>query len=390
MASTQQQQVPQIQSTPINMTNSPEIDWKKRCEQLQIEYQLELKRIHHHYDRELREKVNEVRLRLKHEYDQQIAELRARLSERHDLPNMSLNLDQSFGDQIREQVRLAEEHDRYEDEQHQQLLSQQSNDNEPFKRLINKLHSEGVQVLSLTELLDLQIQGTNINSTNSMQKLHEENACLRSLIANVNANGSSQTLIECLADIFRCEQERRLSEIQEQEKSKDLEEEIHQMCEYQRQALGKLLSQNRLSIINELEQTKKEFNYLKENFEQIKQNQNQSIHINSHRLNKFYLKYLRCEAYRRALIYQKHYLLVLLTGYEDTETYALNEIRRLTGDSKNDVFKYDKMGFIPKQPFPQRAMNYRFRFRCYVTVVIGIIRMRWLVKKWTRKIAAIR
>lgn len=58
MASTQQQQVPQIQSTTINMTNSPEIDWKKRCEQLQIEYQLELKRIHQHYDRELREKAH--------------------------------------------------------------------------------------------------------------------------------------------------------------------------------------------------------------------------------------------------------------------------------------------------------------------------------------------
>ena len=61
---------------------------------------------------------------------------------------MSLNLDQSFGDQIREQVRLAEEHDRYEDEQHRQLLSQQSNDNEPFKRLLNKLHSEGKYVVN--------------------------------------------------------------------------------------------------------------------------------------------------------------------------------------------------------------------------------------------------
>ncbi|UJR23419.1 hypothetical protein I4U23_026425 [Adineta vaga] len=384
MASTSQQQVPQIQ-----ITQTTEIDWKKRCEQLQIEYQLELKRIHQHYDRELKEKVNEIRLRLKSEYEQQISEFRARLLEQHDLPNTSFNLDQSFGEQVREQIHLAEEHDRYEDEQRRQLLSQQSNDNDQCKRLINKLHTEGVQVLSLSELLSLQFHGVNINnSTNSQEKLQEENSYLRSLIAHMNANEKSPTLIQCLAEIFRCEQERRCNEIHEQGKSKELEDEIHQMCEYQRQALGKLLSQDRLILLNELEQTKDEFNYLKKHFEILKQNQ--AIQINSEHLNRFYLKYLRCETYRKALIYQKHYLLILLTGYEDTETYALNEIRRLTGDFQINTFNYNKMKFIPKQSYHRRSMNYRFRFRCYVTVVIGIIRMRWLVTKWTRKLLTIR
>ena len=55
----------------------------------------------------------------------------------------SLNLDQSIGEQVREQVRIAPEYDRYEDEQRQKLLSKQSIDNDELKRLVNKLHTEG-------------------------------------------------------------------------------------------------------------------------------------------------------------------------------------------------------------------------------------------------------
>jgi hypothetical protein len=191
----------------------------------------------------------------------------------------------------------------------------------------------------------------------------------------MNANENGNILIKCLADVFRCEQERRLIEIREHKNIDRLEQEILHMCEYQRNALGKFLSQDRLLLINELEQTTKQLMYLKDKFEQLKQNQNQSLIVNSHHLNKFYFKFLRCEAYRKALIYQKRYLIILLTGYEDTEMYALNQIRRLTGCMKTK-------SFIPKQ-----KLNYRFRFRCYVRVVIGMIRMRWLVKKWARKLS---
>ena len=87
-------------------------------------------------------------MRLKREYDQQFAEFRARLLEQQQQllrksTSHSPNLDQSIGEQIREQVRLAEEYDRVEDEQRQQLLSQQSPDSDELKRLVNKLHTEG-------------------------------------------------------------------------------------------------------------------------------------------------------------------------------------------------------------------------------------------------------
>jgi hypothetical protein len=206
----------------------------------------------------------------------------------------------------------------------------------------------------------------------------------------MNANETGNALIKCLADIFRCEQERRLINLRGHKNMNKLEQEIHNMCNYQHNALEKLLSQDRILLINELEQTKEQLNYLKEKFQQLKQNQNQSTMMNSQYLNKFYFKYLRCENYRKSLIYQKRYLLVLLTGYEDTEIYALNEIKRLTGDIKSSSYNYNRTKLIPKHKSHRRSFNYRFRFRCYVTVVIGMIRMRWLVKKWAQKLATIR
>jgi len=212
---------------------------------------------------------------------------------------------------------------------------------------------------------------------------------LRTLIGNINANETNNKLIKCLAEIFRCEQERRLIQIRPHPNFIQLEQEIHDMCNYQRDALTKFFSEDRILLINELQQTKEQLNYLKINFEQLKQTQNSSITS-----NKFYFKFLRCENYRKALIYQKRYLLVLLTGYEDTETYALNEIRRLTGGTKSNSYSfqynYDKMKLIPKQTYHRRSFDYRFRFRYYVRVVIATIRMRWLVKKWSQKLAAIK
>ena len=87
----------------------------------------------------------EIRIRLKREYDQSFAEFRTRLLEQQqqllqNITSTSPNLDQSIGEQVREQIRLAQEYDRIEDQQRQQLLSA---DSDELKRLVNKLHTEG-------------------------------------------------------------------------------------------------------------------------------------------------------------------------------------------------------------------------------------------------------
>lgn len=88
----------------------------------------------------------EIRALMRHEYEQKCAEYRAHLLEQqqqiHNLSSNSLGLDHSLGEQVREQVRLAEEYDRYDDER-RHLLLQQTTDSGELKRLINKLHTEG-------------------------------------------------------------------------------------------------------------------------------------------------------------------------------------------------------------------------------------------------------
>ena len=50
----------------------------------------------------------------------------------------NIHVDSNLNEQIHEQIRLAEELDRFEDKQRQQLT-----DSDLLKRLVNKLHSEG-------------------------------------------------------------------------------------------------------------------------------------------------------------------------------------------------------------------------------------------------------
>jgi hypothetical protein len=243
-------------------------------------------------------------------------------------------------------------------------------------------------VQTLSELLALRVHDIPLDSAGhsmgTVDKLHEENMALRSFIASINVPHTHPTvIINSLADIFRCEQDRRRAQVH----SSDLEEEIQHMCDYQREALAKLVSQDRLVLIDELEQTKHELEVLKKQFEVLKINQHHSIGLQTSHLNKFYARYLRSEAYRKALIYQKRYLLVLLAGYRDTELFALHELRRLTGDAIPSLAKNNGISI---RSIRRTSIHPRFRFRSFVRVVIGTIRLRWLAAKWARKMAHLR
>lgn len=78
-------------------------------------------------------------------------------------------------------------------------------------------------------------------------------------------------------------------------------------------------------------------------------------------VEKLYLHYLRAESFRKALIYQKKYLLLLIGGFQDSEQETLSMIAHL------GVFpsKADKK-MTPSRPFT--------KFRTAVRVVIAILR----------------
>ncbi|NXV71571.1 PCNT protein, partial [Atlantisia rogersi] len=79
------------------------------------------------------------------------------------------------------------------------------------------------------------------------------------------------------------------------------------------------------------------------------------------KLQRLYRKYLRAESFRKALVYQKKYLLLLLGGFQDCEQATLALIAR--------------MGIYPSaaalQPAGARPVA---RFRCAARAVIAVSR----------------
>uniref|UniRef100_A0A671TA48 Pericentrin-like n=1 Tax=Sinocyclocheilus anshuiensis TaxID=1608454 RepID=A0A671TA48_9TELE len=91
--------------------------------------------------------------------------------------------------------------------------------------------------------------------------------------------------------------------------------------------------------------------------------------LSNNKVQRLYERYLRAESYRKSLVYQKRYLLLLLGGFQECEQATLALIAR--------------MGAQPtlSQSQVSRPLN---RFRTSVRVVIAISRLKFLTRKWQR------
>ncbi|XP_063159679.1 A-kinase anchor protein 9 isoform X1 [Candoia aspera] len=90
-------------------------------------------------------------------------------------------------------------------------------------------------------------------------------------------------------------------------------------------------------------------------------------------LKRVYGRYLRAESFRKALIYQKKYLLLLLGGFQECEEATLTLIARMGGQPSYthlEVITHHSKSFT--------------RFRSAVRVLIAISRMKFLVRRWQR------
>ncbi|XP_030003529.1 A-kinase anchor protein 9 [Sphaeramia orbicularis] len=88
-------------------------------------------------------------------------------------------------------------------------------------------------------------------------------------------------------------------------------------------------------------------------------------------LKRMYGKYLRSESFRKALIYQKKYLLLLLGGFQECEEATLTLLSRM--GSRPSLSSLESLS--------QRRRGL-MRFRSAVRVSIALSRMRFLVKRW--------
>ncbi|XP_072787735.1 pericentrin isoform X12 [Taeniopygia guttata] len=94
--------------------------------------------------------------------------------------------------------------------------------------------------------------------------------------------------------------------------------------------------------------------------------------ISNPKLQRLYRKYIRAESFRKALVYQKKYLLLLLGGFQDCEQATLSLIAR--------------MGIYPSADLQLSGSRSRpfTKFRCAVRAIIAISRLKFLVKKWNK------
>ncbi|KAL1021956.1 hypothetical protein UPYG_G00020370 [Umbra pygmaea] len=91
--------------------------------------------------------------------------------------------------------------------------------------------------------------------------------------------------------------------------------------------------------------------------------------VNNSKFQRLYERYLRAESFRKSLVYQKRYLLLLLGGFQDCEQATLCLIAR--------------MGVHPSPPH-KHTHTPLARFRAAVRAVIAISRLKFLTRKWQR------
>jgi hypothetical protein len=94
------------------------------------------------------------------------------------------------------------------------------------------------------------------------------------------------------------------------------------------------------------------------------------------RLKDYYLKYHRAESFRKALMYQKRYLILLLGGFHQCESLTLSLIARMDRAS-------------PERPLERpSALRGQARFRRAGVVVLAALRLRMLCMRWRRALQA--
>ncbi|XP_062252996.1 pericentrin isoform X2 [Platichthys flesus] len=135
-----------------------------------------------------------------------------------------------------------------------------------------------------------------------------------------------------------------------------------------------LLSQDRATHKHRLAYLERQLRHSEKELAKVtSETENRSINdvISNSKVQRLYERYLRAESFRKALVYQKRYLLLLLGGFQDCEQVTLCVIAR--------------MGAWPSPPLSSLHRPLR-RFRAVVRVVIAVSRMKFLTRKWQKAI----
>lgn len=133
------------------------------------------------------------------------------------------------------------------------------------------------------------------------------------------------------------------------------------------------LSQERATLKHRLTFLERQLRHTENELAKVTETENGPISdvTSNGKVQRIYERYLRAESFRKALVYQKRYLLLLLGGFHECEQATLCLIAR--------------MGVQPSPPISSQRKPLG-RFRAAVRVVIAVSRMRFLTRKWQKAI----
>lgn len=94
-------------------------------------------------------------------------------------------------------------------------------------------------------------------------------------------------------------------------------------------------------------------------------------------IQSLYQKYIRAETFRKALIYQKNYLLVLLGGFQDSERTVLAVLTQMGATDNSTLQEME-----PRQPGRLGCRRPLTMFRSVARAAIAICRMKFLVRNF--------
>lgn len=131
-----------------------------------------------------------------------------------------------------------------------------------------------------------------------------------------------------------------------------------------------ILQEKLMKAREEKEQLNQRIKLLESQVKRSKVPQDLNTREHTEKLQHFYGKFLRADSRRKALAYQKRYLLSIVGGYQLSEENTLSVLAQLTKVQRS----YAVIGRNKKSP--------KVRFRSAVLVVISICRMKWLIVRW--------
>lgn len=211
-----------------------EIQFEVDILKLKEDHRLEIESLKAEYERTLTDRIakieheNERKIdEIRHQYEKELTEL-----DRSTSPDSTISYD--YGNKLREQVIRTQELDsKLLDTMKNKKLNRSSIDESQIpskiQQIMEKLDSEGVLLLSLTELLQLRnhlnqkAQGSSklLNSSfeNEKDQLTKQIYQLRDLLAKVNETQIDASkdwrgdLVRAVANIFKLEQDASLAEL---------------------------------------------------------------------------------------------------------------------------------------------------------------------------------